>query len=179
VNVEIAVDEADIGGLRVGQNVTFSVDAYPDNAFVGHISQIRKSPHTKESVVTYTVVAAANNDDLLLFPGMTAKADVITGYTPDALQVPSAALRYQLQGVRQPSGSHVWVPAGDTIRPVAVRVGVSNEGMTEIVGGNLSEGETIVVGDAADQTGGSPAIASRVAGWIKPLHAAMAGQANR
>jgi HlyD family secretion protein len=179
VNVEIAVDEADIGGLRVGQNVTFSVDAYPDNAFVGHISQIRKSPHTKESVVTYTVVAAANNDDLLLFPGMTAKADVITGDTPDALQVPSAALRYQPQGVPQPSGSHVWVPAGDTIRPVAVRVGVSNEGMTEIVGGNLSEGETIVVGDAADQTGGSPAIASRVAGWIKPLHAAMAGPANR
>jgi HlyD family secretion protein len=179
VNVEIAVDEADIGGLRVGQNVTFSVDAYPDKAFVGHISQIRKSPHTKESVVTYKVVAAANNDDLLLFPGMTAKADIITGDTPDALQVPSAALRYQPQGVPQPSGSRVWVPAGDTIRPVAVRVGVSNEGMTEIVGGNLSEGETIVVGDAADQTGRSPAIASRVASWIKPLHTALAGPANR
>ena len=163
----------------VGQSVTFSVDAYPDNAFVGHISQIRKSPHTKESVVTYTVVAAANNDDLLLFPGMTAKADIITRDTPDALQVPSAALRYQPQGVPQPSGSHVWVPAGDTIRPVAVRVGVSNEGMTEIVGGNLSEGETIVVGDAADQTGGSPTIVSRLAGWIKPLHTALAGLANR
>lgn len=179
VNVEIAVDEADIGGLRVGQNVTFSVDAYPDKAFVGHISQIRKSPHTKESVVTYTVVAAANNDDLLLFPGMTAKADIITRDTPDALQVPSAALRYQPQGVPQPSGSRVWVPAGDTIRPVAVRVGVSNKGMTEIIGGNLSEGETVVVSDAADQTGRSPAIASRVAGWIKPLHTALAGPANR
>jgi len=180
VNVEIAVDEADIGGLRVGQNVTFSVDAYPDNAFVGHISQIRKSPHTKESVVTYTVVAAANNDDLLLFPGMTAKADVIIKDTPDALHVPSAALRYQPQGVPPPSGSHVWVSAGDTIRPVAVRVGVmGNEGMTEIVGGNLSEGETIVVGDAADQTGGFPAIVTRIAHWIQPLHVALAGLANR
>jgi HlyD family secretion protein len=179
VNVEIAVDEADIGGLRIGQNVTFSVDAYLDKTFAGRITQIRKSPHTQENVVTYTVVAAAKNDDLLLFPGMTAKADIITGDTPDALQVPSAALRYQPQGVPQPSGSHVWVPAGDTIRPVAVRVGVSNEGMTEIVGGDLSEGETIVVGDAANQTGGSPAIASRVAGWIKPLHAALAGPTNR
>jgi HlyD family secretion protein len=178
VNVEIAVDEADIGGLRVGQNVTFSVDAYPDKAFVGRITQIRKSPHTKESVVTYTVVAAANNDDLLLFPGMTAKADIITGDIPDALQVPSAALRYQPQGVPQPSGSRVWVPAGQAIRPVAVRVGVSTESMTEIVSGNLSEGETIVVGEA-DRVGGFPAIASRVAGWIQPLHAALAGLANR
>jgi HlyD family secretion protein len=178
VNVEISVDEADIGGLRVGQNVTFSVDAYPDKTFVGRIAQIRKSPHTKESVVTYTVVAAANNDDLLLFPGMTAKADIITGDIPDALQVPSAALRYQPQGVPQPSGSRVWVPAGQAIRPVAVRVGVSTESMTEIVSGNLSEGETIVVGEA-DRAGGFPAIASRVAGWIQPLHAALAGLANR
>ena len=97
VNVEIAVDEADIGGLRVGQNVTFSVDAYPDKTFAGRINQIRKSPHTKESVVTYTVVVAANNDGLLLFPGMTAMANIITGDNPDALQVPSAALRYQPQ----------------------------------------------------------------------------------
>jgi HlyD family secretion protein len=180
VNVEIAVDEADIGGLRLGQNVSFSVDAYPDRAFAGHITQIRKSPHTKESVVTYTVVAAAKNDDLLLFPGMTAKVDIITGDVPDALQVPSAALRYQPKGLAQPSGgSHVWVPAGGSVHPVAVRVGVSNDGMTEIVGGNLSEGETVVVGDAADRAGGSFAIASRVAGWMEPLHAALAGLANR
>jgi HlyD family secretion protein len=179
VNVEVAVDEADIGGLRIGQNVTFSVDAYPDKIFAGRIAQIRKSPHTQESVVTYTVVAAAKNDDLLLFPGMTAKADIITGDNPDALQVPSAALRYQPRGVPQPSGSHVWVPAGGTMHPVAVRVGVSNEGMTEILGGNLSEGEMVMVGDAADRADGSPAIASRafwakVAGWIEPLHAALA-----
>ncbi len=69
MNVEIAVDEADIGGLRIGQNVTFSVDAYPDKTFAGRIAQIRKSPHTKESVVTYTVVAAANNEASCCFPG--------------------------------------------------------------------------------------------------------------
>jgi HlyD family secretion protein len=184
VNVEIAVDEADIGELQVGQKVKFSVDAYPDKGFAGRITQIRKSPHTQESVVTYTVVAAAKNDDLLLFPGMTAKADIITGDTPDALQVPSAALRYRPQGVLQPSESHVWVPAGGRIHPVAVRVGVSNDGMTEIVGGNLSEGDTVVIGDAADRAGGSPAIASRalwakVAGWFEPPHAALAELANR
>ncbi len=141
MNVEIAVDEADIGGLRVGQNVTFSVDAYPDKTFAGRINQIRKSPHTKESVVTYTVVVAANNENLLLFPGMTAMAKIITVDNPDALQVPSAALRYQPQGVPQPSGSHVWVSEGESIRPVAVQVGVSNEGMAEIVGGICRRGK--------------------------------------
>ena len=176
VNVEIAVDEADIGGLRIGQNVTFSVDAYPDKIFPGHIAQIRKSPHTQESVVTYTVVAAAKNDDLLLFPGMTANADIITGDTSDALQVPSAALRYQPRGVPQPSGSHVWVFAGGSVRPVAVRVGVGNEGKTEIIGGNLSEGETVVVGDATERPGGSRGIFAEVAGWIEPLHAALANR---
>src|SRR6266536_1350826 len=184
VNVEIAVDEADIGGLRIGQKVTFSVDTYPDRAFAGRIVQSRKSPHTQASGVTCTVIAAAKNDDLLLFPGMTAKADIITSDTPDALQVPSAALRYQPQGIARPSGSHVWVTMGGSLRPVAVRVGVNTEGLSEIVGGNLSEGETVVIGDAADQAGGSPAIASRalwakVAGWVEPLHAALAGLANR
>jgi len=183
VNVEIAVDEADIGQLRIGQNVTFSVDAYPDRAFAGRITQIRKSPHTKESVVTYTVVAAANNDDLLLFPGMTAKVDIIVGDIPDALQIPSAALRYQPPRVPRASGSHVWVPEGETIRSVAVRVGVTNEGMTEIISGDLSEGETVVVGDSIERGAGSPGIAARalwskVAGWIDPLHAALAGLAN-
>ncbi len=125
VNVEIAVDGPDICRLRLGQKVSFSVDAYPDRAFAGHITQIRKSQHTKESAVTYTVVGAAKNEDLLLFPGMTANSDIFTGDTPDALQVPNAALRYQPKGVPQPSGSHVWVPAGGGIRPVAVRVGVS------------------------------------------------------
>ena len=179
VNVEIAVDEADIGDLGVSQSVTFSVDAYPDKAFAGRIAQIRKSPHTKESVVTYTVVATADNYGFLLFPGMTAKADIITGGNPDALQVPSAALRYRPQHVPQPSGSRVWVPAGQTIRPVAVRVGVSNESMTEIVSGNLSEGDTIVVGEATDRASGFSAIVSWVAGWFQPLHAALAGLANR
>jgi HlyD family secretion protein len=178
VNVEIAVDEADIGGIRVGQNVTFSVDAYPDQAFAGRVTQVRKSPHVQESVVTYTVVATANNDDLLLFPGMTAKADIIIGDTPDALQVPSSALRYRPRGAPPPAGSQVWVSdnSNGSIRPVAVRVGVSNNGMTEIVSGSLSEGDRVIVGDAEDRTGSSSGaisqISAKVAEWIEPLQAA-------
>jgi HlyD family secretion protein len=100
-------------------------------------------------VVTYTVVAAAKNDELLLLPGMTAKADITTGERPDALQVPTAALRYRPQGVIQPSGSHVWALDGPSIHPVAVRVGTSNGGLTEVTG-DLLEGQRVVVGDLAE-----------------------------
>jgi HlyD family secretion protein len=178
VNVEIAVDEADIGGLRVGQNVAFSVDAYPDKTFAGRVDQIRKSPHAKESVVTYTVAVAANNESLLLFPGMTAMANIIIDETPDALQVPSAALRYQPKGVPQASGSQVWVADGESRRRVAVQVGASNNGMTEIVGGDLSEGDKVIVGDATERIGGSSRLASlalvaKVADWMAPLQASL------
>jgi HlyD family secretion protein len=126
------------------------VDAYPEKVFAGTIVQVRKAPHTEETVVTYTVVAAAKNDELLLLPGMTAKADITIGERPDALQVPTAALRYRPQGVTQPSGSHVWVFDGEAIRPVAVRVGASsNGGLTEVTGG-LSEEQHLVVGDLAE-----------------------------
>jgi HlyD family secretion protein len=149
VSVEIIVDEADVGGMRVGQPARFTVDAYPERVFDGTIVQVRKAPHTEETVVTYTVVAAAKNDELLLLPGMTAKADITTGERPDALQVPTAALRYRPQGVIQPSGSHVWALDGPSIHPVAVRVGTSNGGLTEVTG-DLLEGQRVVVGDLAE-----------------------------
>ena len=83
----------------------------------------------------------------------------------------------------QPPGSRVWVSEGENIRPVAAQVGVSNEGMTEIVSGNLSEGDKVVVGDAASTSGqaglASPKLVARIAGWMKPLSAALAGLAVR
>src|SRR5258708_39873844 len=74
VSVEVIFDEADIAGIRIGQPVTFTIDAYPDQVFTGIIDQVRKAPHTQQSVVTYTVVTAAKHNWLLLFPGMTDKA---------------------------------------------------------------------------------------------------------
>jgi HlyD family secretion protein len=177
VSVEVIVDEADIAEIRSGQPATFTIDAYPDKVFAGTIAQVRKAPHTQDNVVTYTVVVAAKNDELLLLPGMTAKAEVVTGERPEALQVPSAALRYRPQGVIKPPGSHVWVLEGDAIRPVAVRVGTnSNVGLTEVTG-ELSEGWRVVVGDVAETR---PVVASLetlrplVAGWTLKVRSAFA-----
>jgi HlyD family secretion protein len=109
---------------------------------------------------------------------MTAMANIIIDESPDALQVPSAALRYQPKGVPQASGSQVWVAEGESRRRVAVQVGASNNGMTEIVGGNLSEGDKVIVGDAAERIGGSSRLASlalvaKIADWMAPLQASL------
>ena len=181
VNVEIAVDEADIGSLRDGQSTTFSVDAYPNKSFTGRVVQIRKAPHVQESVVTYTAVAAAKNPELLLYPGMTATAEIITGETPDVLQVPTAALRYHPQTVSEISEPHVWVYADGSIRPVVVRVGANNEHLTEIEA-QLSEEEQVVVGEVKT-AGPAHALAPRelvakISSWTEPLQASLLGLIN-
>ncbi|MCS7311869.1 MAG: efflux RND transporter periplasmic adaptor subunit [Acidobacteria bacterium] len=88
------VDEADIGRVRVGQNVTFTVDAYPDRVFHGRVEQIRLQPTVNQNVVTYTVVINAPNPEGQLLPGMTANVTVLVAEKPDVLKVPMMALRF-------------------------------------------------------------------------------------
>jgi HlyD family secretion protein len=108
---------------------------------------------------------------------MTAKAVTITGERPDALQVPTAALRYRPQGLIQPSGSHVWVFDGHEIRPVAVRVGTSsNVGLTEVTG-DLLEGARVVVGGVADTRPAATSLQMlrpSLAGWVSQVRSARA-----
>ena len=179
----MAIDEADIGRIQAGQQATFSVDAYPDRIFAGSITQVRRAPHTQETVVTYTVVLSADNKDLVLFPGMTAKAEIVTNQNPDALQVPTAALRYRPQGRPQPFGSHVWVFDDLGIRPVTVQVGVSEADLTEVAG-NLEEGQNVVLADLGNANTSAPSMAWRqlgvkIAAWMEPVQAALAGVVGR
>jgi HlyD family secretion protein len=179
VVLEISVDEADIGSVRSGQKVTFSVDAYPDQVFTARITQIRKSPRTQENVVTYIVLAQSDNADLLLFPGMTANAEIITNEIPDALQVPSAALRYQPHSLAQSSGPCVWVVSDESgIHPVPIRVEGTSGNMTQ-VSGDLSLGQNVVIGELPEKPETRIAlllkhVSATVAGWIEPVHAALA-----
>jgi len=94
MNVQAAVDEADIGRLRKGQSATFTVDAYPDTVFTGTVEQVRLQPTLTQNVVTYDVILRAANPDLKLMPGMTATLTIVTDRVADALRVPVAALRF-------------------------------------------------------------------------------------
>ena len=98
MQVEAAIDEADVGRLRVGMAASFAVDAFPRRSFNGEIRQIRKSPLNVQNVVSYTVVISAANPDMALLPGMTANVRIAVDSRASALKVPNAALRWRPAG---------------------------------------------------------------------------------
>ena len=107
MQVEAAIDEADVGRLRVGMPARFAVDAFPRRSFAGEIRQIRKSPLTVQNVVSYTVVISAANPDLALLPGMTANVRIAVENRANALKLPNAALRWRPAGAAEAKPSEV------------------------------------------------------------------------
>ena len=99
MQVEVAIDESDISKIRLDQRVTFTVDAFAGRTFEGKVAQIRKAAQSVQNVVTYTVVVATSNPNLLLVPGMTANARIVSDARENVLKVPNAALRYRPPGV--------------------------------------------------------------------------------
>lgn len=99
IHIEAQVNEADIGSIAVGNTATFAVDSFPGRGFEGKVAQIRIAPNEVQSVVTYAVLIEARNDDLKLFPGMTASVRIQTERRDQALRLPAAALRFKPRGV--------------------------------------------------------------------------------
>ena len=95
MEIELAIDEADIGQVEPGQGVSFTVDAFPDRRFRGEVQQIRLSATNTNNVITYPVVVAVDNAEQVLLPGMTANAEIEVSRRDDVLRVPNAALRYK------------------------------------------------------------------------------------
>jgi HlyD family secretion protein len=196
MRVEASVDEADIGKVRVGQDVYFTVDAYPDEKFYGKVSQIRLQPTTIQNVVNYTVIIDVDNPDLKLKPGMTATVNILIDRRENVLKISNGALRFKpdpedkrfseamekLRKRRQefirrwrrrrgriPSGGStafrrnrnvkraiIWVLNEDgKPKPVLVQLGISDGSFTEVTGGNINEGDKVIIGYSAFQSGSS------------------------
>lgn len=138
------VDEADIGDVKEGQRVTFTVDAFPDDTFEGQVTQVRQEAATESNVVTYEVVISAPNDDLKLKPGLTANVVILTMEAKDVLAVPSKALRFTPREAMLNSDEtitdtdakeKVWVKEGSNLKAVAVETGMTNGTLTQITKG--------------------------------------------
>ena len=138
------IDEADIGGVKEGQRVTFTVDAVPDDSFEGAVTQVRQQATTESNVVTYEVVISAPNKDLKLKPGLTANVTIFTLEKNNVLAVPSKALRFipneaflkKGEVIDDCEGDHkLWTKEGNVFKAHKVETGTSNGLMTEIVGG--------------------------------------------
>lgn len=154
------VDEADIGGVKVGQRVTFTVDAYPDDTFEGAVTQVRQEATTTNNVVTYEVVISAPNQDLKLKPGLTANVTIYTQETKGVLSVPSKALRFTPEkdavGGRKikdiaNAKNKVWTLEGNTLVAHRVTVGATDGTHTQILSG-IKKGQKVITGYAATQT---------------------------
>lgn len=147
------IDEADIGGVKEGQRVTFTVDAFPEDKFEGQVTQVRQQATTESNVVTYEVVISAPNKDLKLKPGLTANVTIYTMEKNGVLAAPAKALRFtpneallqegqQIEDVE--AAQKVWTLEGNTFKAHAVQTGTTNGMMTEIVSG-IDEGTEVLV----------------------------------
>ena len=147
------IDEADIGGVKEGQRVSFTVDAFPDDKFEGQVTQVRQQATTESNVVTYEVVISAPNYDLKLKPGLTANVTIFTMEKDNMLAVPAKALRFmpneallqkdqKIEDVEAPT--KVWTLEGNTFKAHAVQTGTTNGILTEITSG-ISEGTEVLV----------------------------------
>lgn len=157
------VDEADIGDVKEGERVKFTVDAYPNDTFEGVVKQVRQEATTTNNVVTYEVVISAPNSELKLKPGLTANVTIYTAERQNVLSVPTKALRFTptkdlFKGCKIidcKGKNKVWTREGNTFRAHSVEIGMSDGIHTEILSG-IAKGQ-VVVTDAktatdADQT---------------------------
>jgi HlyD family secretion protein len=159
MQVEVSVDEADIGSVKVGQRAEFTVDAYSGRTFSGQVTQVRISPSTSDNVVSYTVIVKVSNDDEILMPGMTANVSLVVTEKKDVLLVPNSALRFRpvvaseikdAPPSRKPKIAEIEAPAVYVLQknaPVKVEVekGVTDGQRTEILSG-VEEGMKVVIG---------------------------------
>lgn len=148
------VDEADIGDVKEGERVTFTVDAYPDDTFEGEVKQVRQEATTTNNVVTYEVVISAPNADLKLKPGLTANVTIYTAERKGVLSVPSKALRFipQKETVGKMkivdvanAKNKVWTIEDNSIVAHKVNIGMTDGTNTQIVGG-IAEGTKVITG---------------------------------
>jgi HlyD family secretion protein len=149
MQIDANVDESDIGNIKVGQDVEFIVDAYTDITFKGSVWQVRNAPITVQNVVTYDVVIKVDNPELKLKPGMTANVSIITAIKKDVLKIPNAALRFSPseKGVQAPEkkGPGIWILEKEQPMRIPVSTGISDGSYTELVSGEIREGQEVII----------------------------------
>jgi HlyD family secretion protein len=162
MQIDTNVSESDVGGVKTGDKATFTVDAYPKRTFSGAVTQVRVNPQTVQNVVTYDSVVSAANDDLALFPGMTASTNIVVDQRLNALRVSDQALRYVPGGLPRAGTSEVaggtgtarvWVLRDGKPVPVDVATGLDDDSFTEIVKGDLNAGDAVILSEDRGATG--------------------------
>jgi HlyD family secretion protein len=165
MQVDTNVSESDIAGAVEGANASFTVDAFPMRTFAGRVAQVRQAPVSVQNVITYDVVIMVDNPGLLLKPGMTATAKIVTAQSLKVLRVPSQALRFTPAAAAKlglaktlESGKRViWVERAGKLVSIPVTVGLVDDTFAEIKAGDLKLGDQVVTSEA---TADAPKVSS-------------------
>jgi HlyD family secretion protein len=177
MRVDTAIDESEIGKIKIGQRATFTVDAFPGKTFEGEVRKVRKSAQVVSNVVTYLVDVSAPNPELQLLPGMTANVRVVTDTFEDVLKVPNAAIRFRPpqssddkpgkskrgegdksgrgNGRPDPTSSTIYVLKNGELKAIPVKTGASDGKMVQVTGEGVTEGMEVVTGIKGEGGGGS------------------------
>lgn len=152
MQIEVNVSEADIGKVKEGQNVDYTLDGYPDRVFHGRVTQVRLDSTTTSNVVTYTVIVNVNNDDLTLKPGMSANVSIITKESKDVMCVPNVALKYtpEINGQKY-KNQGVWVLVNNKPERIDITEGASDDSNIEVISDKLKLGDKVII----SSTGGN------------------------
>lgn len=154
MELQVNVDEADVGEVREGQNATFTVDAYPNRLFKAQIKKLRYAATTTNNVVSYIAVLSVDNSDLALRPGMTATAEIVTAERKNVLLVPNGATRFTPPGETLPTQSAagdgvirkpVWVLKDGEPEMLSLSLGLTNGQQTELIDGDVKEGTELLI----------------------------------
>lgn len=147
MQIEVNVSEADIGKVKEGQDVEYTLDGYPDSVFYGKVTQVRLDSIVTSNVVTYTVIVSVNNDDLKLKPGMTANVSIVTSRNEDVMCAPSIALKYtpEVNGPKY-KNQGIWIlEKGKPLR-IDIKLGASDDSNVEIISNKLKLGDDVIIG---------------------------------
>ena len=158
MQINISVAEADIGLLSINQQINFTVDAFPERNYTGMVEQVRLNPTILENVVTYNVIALVNNDDGSLLPGMTANIRFVINQKNAVLRVPNAALRYKPKNLDtidystiKPGSPVIYQLKNGKPTPVNVKAGITDGRFTEIMAGQLTKGDKLIVREVSNK----------------------------
>jgi HlyD family secretion protein len=152
MQIDTSVAEADVGGIRVNQNVNFTVDAFPERVFQGTVFRIRLDSKVLQNVVTYNVVVSVDNPEEILLPGMTAFVNIVIDQKNDILKLPLAALKFRpTEGAAGQPGKHVYRLENNKAVAVPVQIGISDSKYAELTGGDLKEGDEVILEDQSER----------------------------
>lgn len=154
MQIEVNVSEADIGKIKKGQEVEYTLDGYADSIFHGKVTEVRIAPTTVSNVVTYTVIVDVNNKDQKMIPGMTANASIITNKSENVICVPTDALKFtpkEITGGKKYKEQGLWILRNNKPTRISIETGAKDSDRTEIISKELKENDRVIISKKGDK----------------------------